>query len=281
MKPSTQARYALRLDRVLRWLADHPDRTPDLHQLAGLACLSPYHFHRVYRALVGETLGETAQRMRLQRAARALSTGQDDLARVARQAGYQSAAAFSRAFGLSYGLPPGRYRQQRLLQRANKEPFMYTVHLQAFEGLRLATLEHRGDYQHIGSTFERLGMLAVSQGLVRSPTDAGPWIGVYYDDPRQVARDHLRAHAGVAIAAQVVPAAPLHALQVPAMPCAVLDYVGPYTEIDAAYDWLFSVWLPYSGKEPGDFPAFEEYVNDPKTTPAAELHTRIYLPLSD
>jgi AraC family transcriptional regulator len=61
--------------------------------------------------------------------------------------------------------------------------------------------------------------------------------------------------------------------------CAVMRYTGPYSEIEAAYQWLLSEWLPSSGEETRDFPIWEEYLNDPKTTPAAELQTRIYLPL--
>jgi AraC family transcriptional regulator len=47
----------------------------------------------------------------------------------------------------------------------------------------------------------------------------------------------------------------------------------------AAYDWLYGEWLPQSGREPADAPAFEEYLNDPRSTPAPELRTNIYLPL--
>ena len=69
MKPQTRTTYAHRLDPVLRWLASHPDADPDLYRLADLACLSPYHFHRVYRAVMGETVNATVQRIRMHRAA--------------------------------------------------------------------------------------------------------------------------------------------------------------------------------------------------------------------
>ncbi|QHE93081.1 GyrI-like domain-containing protein [Pandoraea fibrosis] len=38
-------------------------------------------------------------------------------------------------------------------------------------------------------------------------------------------------------------------------------------------------WLPNSGLEPADFPMFEQYLNDPRSTPAAQLQTRICLPV--
>ncbi len=52
---------------------------------------------------------------------------------------------------------------------------------------QLADLAHQGDYQRIGERFDRLAMLAVGQGLLGEVP--GPWIGVYYDDPQQVAAE--------------------------------------------------------------------------------------------
>lgn len=92
MKPQTRATYAHRLDPVLRWLASHPDADPDLYQLADLACLSPYHFHRVYRAVMGETVNATVQRIRMHRAAVSLGSTGDSLRDVAQRAGYESDA---------------------------------------------------------------------------------------------------------------------------------------------------------------------------------------------
>ena len=55
---STRSDYAIRLERVFRWLADHLDDTLDLAVLAEVACLSPHHFHRIYHAMQGETAAD-------------------------------------------------------------------------------------------------------------------------------------------------------------------------------------------------------------------------------
>jgi hypothetical protein len=41
--------------------------------------------------------------------------------------------------------------------------------------------------------------------------------------------------------------------------------------LSRAYTWFYGTWLPGSGEEPGDTPPMEEYVNDPRTTPALQL----------
>ena len=147
MKPETLNHYGQRLEPVLRWLASHPDADPDLYRLADLACLSPYHFHRVYRALMGETVNATVQRIRMHRAAVALGRSEASLREVAQRAGYESDAAFNRAFGATFGISPGRYRAARSRPFDPQELGMYPIKIETFPGATLAVLSHRGSYQ--------------------------------------------------------------------------------------------------------------------------------------
>lgn len=153
---------------------------------------------------------------------------------------------------------------------------MYPTTIESFAGASLATLAHQGDYQQIGTTFDRLFLLASGLDLIDPATRS---FGVYYDDPEQVPAEQLRSLAGFTLPKDAPVDAAFEPFVLPATRCAVLEYTGPYSEIEAAYHWLFSEWLPTSGHETRDFPMWEEYVNDPKTTPASDLKTRIYLPL--
>ena len=276
MKPQTKTQYAHRMDPVLRWLASNPDADPDLYQLADLACLSPYHFHRVYRAMMGETVNATVQRIRMHRAAVALGGTGASLRDVAQRAGYESDAAFSRAFGATFGISPGRYREARSRPFDPKELGMYPITIETFPGAILAALPHRGSYQEIGPVFTRAFMLAGSRGLAR-PESIG--FGVYFDDPEQVPVGQLRSLAGMSVAPDADLGDELERFEIPAGRCAILTYTGPYNEMDKPYNWMFSEWLPASGAVPADFPMFEQYLNDPRTTPPAQLQTRICMPL--
>ncbi|VVE53954.1 AraC family transcriptional regulator [Pandoraea horticolens] len=274
MKPETRLRYAQRMEPVLAWLASHPDSTPDLYHLAELACLSPYHFHRIYRALLGETVNATMQRIRMHRAAVALAGSEDSMRVVASRAGYASDAAFNRAFGAFFGMPPGRYRDARSGPIDPKELTMYPIAVESFPATTLAVLKHSGSYQEIGSVFVRAFMLASAHGLAH-PDATG--FGVYLDDPEQVPVEQLRSLAGVSVPANADVGKDLERFEIPAGRCAVLTYTGPYNEMNRPYQWLFSEWLPNSGLEPADFPMFEQYLNDPRSTPPAQLRTRICL----
>jgi AraC family transcriptional regulator len=279
---TTRSDYAMRLERVFRWLTDHMDDTLDLAQLADVAAMSPYHFHRIYHAMQGETAAETVRRLRLHRAAVELITGELPVPRIARRAGYGSQEAFTRAFKAAYGVPPARYRASFVpsLTPTRAEDAMDTMTYQATiretPALRVAALAHHGDYINIGSTFERLLAIAGGQGLL------GPGMrsfGIYYDDPASTPRDALRADACVTLPDGKLPTGELQLREIAGGRYAVTLHVGPYAELHFPYTWLYGTWLPQSGEEAANAPSIEEYLNDARVVPPSDLRTEIWLPL--
>jgi AraC family transcriptional regulator len=288
---TTRSDYAMRLERVFRWLADHLDETLDLARLAEVAAMSPYHFHRTYHAMQGETAADTVRRLRLHRAAVELITGELPVPRVARRAGYGSQEAFTRAFKAAYGVPPARYRasfvpdltltgRSKTIGPTQAEDAMdtttYHATIREAPALTVAGLAHSGDYINIGSTFERLMAMAGGQGLL------GPWtrsFGIYYDDPASTPREALRADACVTLPDDKMPGGDLQLREIRGGRYAVTLHVGPYAELHFPYTWLYGTWLPKSGEEAAHAPSIEEYLNDARVVPPSELRTEIWLPL--
>jgi AraC family transcriptional regulator len=273
----------MRLERVFRWLADHLDEGVDLATLADVASLSPFHFHRIYHSMQGETVTETVRRLRLHRAAVELITGELPVQRVARRAGYGSQEAFTRAFKAAYGVPPARYRASFVpipsagkREDAMETTMTYQATIRDTATIRVAALPHKGDYQKIGTTFERLGALAGAQNLF-SPASRS--FGIYYDDISVVPRDALRSDACLTAPDGWTPGGELELREIRGGRYAVTLHVGPYAELERVYKWLYGTWLPESGEEPADAPCIEEYLNDARTVPPTELRTEIWLPL--
>ena len=79
--------------------------------LAEVAGFSVPHFHRVFTAQVGESAVSYVHRLRMERAGRKLRMGAVDITEVARAAGYESHAAFSKAFRQQFGISPSEFRQ--------------------------------------------------------------------------------------------------------------------------------------------------------------------------
>jgi AraC family transcriptional regulator len=282
-KHGATASYEDRLARVTAHIYDHLDEELDLASLAEIACLSPYHWHRIYHAMLGESAVETVKRLRLQRAAAQLAQTAMPIAEIAKRAHYASLSSFTRSFGESFGLPPATYRERGSHRRfdasATDHPGgAYEVEIVDKPRLDLACIRHRGPYLEIGRAFDSLSGIAAARGLFSASTR---FLGVYFDDPSCVPQSELRALAGMTVAAGAKIEAPLERAEIGAGRYAVLHHKGPYADMKAAFDWLFGGWLAKSGEEAADAPIFEEYLNSPRDTPPPELRTDIHLPLRE
>ncbi len=100
-----------RIGRVLRHIEAHSDEPLTNADLARLASMSPYHFLRVFRILIGITPHRYLIQMRLQRAAGELRRGADPIAAIAFASGFSDLSTFNHAFHRTFGLTPSRYRE--------------------------------------------------------------------------------------------------------------------------------------------------------------------------
>ena len=103
--------YSACVEEVLRYIREHLNEPLDRETLASVAGFSIPHFHRVFIAHVGESAISYVRRLRLERAGRKLRMGAVDITEVALAAGYDSHAAFSKAFKQQFGVSPSEFRQ--------------------------------------------------------------------------------------------------------------------------------------------------------------------------
>ncbi|KID55067.1 AraC family transcriptional regulator [Pseudoalteromonas luteoviolacea] len=282
-KLSTQHYYEARMLRVIDYLYEHAGAELDVNTLADIACMSAYHFHRIYREYAGETINVTVRRMRMLKAATYLVRSDLSQQQIAKQVCYGSVEAFNRAFTKHYGETPNQYRQQRaysashvtaLYPTSSKEYHsMYPVEQQNIETIELIGLNHIGDYMQIGQAFEKLSLMAAKADLIDQNTR---FFGIYFDDPESVPQAQLKSMACITVDKNKLPAK--HAfkqLTIPAGNTVSILFKGDYTELEKPYNWLYGQWLPQSQFELADFPPFEEYLNDLKDTAPQDLLTRI------
>jgi AraC family transcriptional regulator len=103
--------YDERIHDVQKYVREHTDEALNREVLAAVAGFSVPHFHRIFTAHVGENIASYVRRVRLERAGRKLRMGAVDITQVALAAGYDTHAAFSKAFKQHFGLSPSEFRQ--------------------------------------------------------------------------------------------------------------------------------------------------------------------------
>ena len=99
------------VEGVMRYIREHINEPLNRESLAAVAGFSVPHFHRVFSAHVGKSAASYVRRLRLERAGRKLRMGAVDITEVALAAGYDTHAAFSKAFKQQFGLSPRAFRQ--------------------------------------------------------------------------------------------------------------------------------------------------------------------------
>lgn len=271
MKPSTEHDYHRRIARVVEAILRDPAAPHSVDRLAAVAGLSPFHFHRIYRALTGEGLAETVQRLRLAQAARRLNDGRALVTEVALDVGYDSPQAFARAFRGFTGVSPRDYQARQRSLGAPDAPVVELIDLPPMEVIRL---RHEGPAATIGQTFRTL----MSTLWPDDPARLGARrVGMGRGDPEQP--EGFVYHAAVAAMPGLVPSGALEAVTLPGGLHAVHRLEGPYALIGPTFQALFGGWLPASGYLPDDRPGLEFYRSPPGAGGRGPLVTDLMIPV--
>ena len=281
--------------RVLVYIHEHLDDELDLERLASVASFSSFHFHRVFRGMVGEPVKGHVRRLRLERAAMRLKHGAQPVTQLAFDAGYETPESFSRAFRQRFGVSPSDYREAKsrvapsgvYYSPENKVEHFTPIQMEDSMDARIESLasslvafvRHVGPYDQVGSAWQTIYAWAGRKGLLGPETKA---FGLSYDDPEVTAPDKLRYDACIVVAPGTQPEGDVGVKEVQGWKYAVATHVGPYTGLGEAYGQLLGQWMPAEDLEPeAAQPCLEVYRNDPQTTPPEELRTDIYVPIKD
>lgn len=111
IKQVTATDYRKRVCQAMNFISRHLDRDLSLDEIARAACFSKHHFHRIFKAVVGETVAAFTRRLRLEFAAnRLLSNPEDEITKIALDCGFSSSQNFAKAFRQHFGTSPSGYR---------------------------------------------------------------------------------------------------------------------------------------------------------------------------
>jgi AraC family transcriptional regulator len=271
-----------------RFLADL-DQEVDLATLADWCAISPYHFHRVFQALLQESPVDLVRRLRLERAAHQISVGNQSIGDIAHGAGYATHAAFNRAFRDAFGSTPSKFKQRN--HRDGHLPTPNGIHfddaelarirfhqgdpsmqydLRESEGFRLFGLDHKGPYYLIGGTFDKLS---------KKVQPLGPAVAIYYDDPSETPEDQLRSLAGMIAPKGIpVPDGVRELILEPGL-FAVGTHIGPYDGLGHSWSTLYGQLSNDENLDLRASPCFELYLDDCSQVEPATVRTEMWIPV--
>lgn len=278
--------YESRIHRVLAYIDEHLEQPLDLNTLAKVACFSSFHFHRIFSAWMGETLGDYLRRRRVEVAAMRLAAQpRTRVLNIALSVGFGSAEAFTRAFKSRFGCSPTAWREQQysirntdsnssqmnskrgqawqapfaeheVSRNPNKETIM-KVTLIDRQPATVAYLRHFGPY---GESIERFWRETYVPWAMLNKLGADhARYGISHDDPSVTAPEHCRYDACAEVAPDFVAAGAALKTSIPGGQYAALKFSGTVEQVGESWAALLRDWLPSSGLQLDGRPCFEYY----------------------
>ncbi len=293
MVSPNRSEYENRMHRVVSYIDQHLDQPLDLNTLAEVAHFSPFHFHRLFSAWMGETLGDYMRRRRVELAAMRLAAQpRSRVLNIALSTGFGSAEAFTRAFRNKFGCSPTAWRAHQVAQRrAKRNPGQVDSKISQVPATRssehaasptrnteanmnvklidrqpatIAYLRYVGPYGEGISKFWQNTYYpwAVTNNLLDRPR-----YGISHDDPGVTAPEQCRYDAGVEVPPQFVASGGAQKTTIAGGRYAVLTFKGNVEQVGEGWTALLRDWLPASGLQLDARPCFEYYPTDSECDP--------------
>jgi AraC family transcriptional regulator len=234
------------------------------------------------KAYLNESIGSYIIRVRLETAATLLLFMDDPVGDIAWKVGYESPAAFTKAFQKRFGTSPSDYRQNRGSLEYNKL-FMSDLKsitmelkpkIKEIKPKKVVYIRAIGAYNQLGPVWEQLAQFMNKNKLFGFGTEC---IGISYDDPEITDTEKLRYDACFTVSKEVKPEGEVGFKEIAGGTYAIFRHKGPYSGFQETYNKIYKNWLPSSGYGLRDIPCMEFYHNDPNKTKPENLKTDIYV----
>lgn len=305
--------YTARINLVIDYITRNMDKDLSLKMLAEVANFSPFHFHRIFGAMVGENLNQFIQRIRVEKAAAQLMYNpKKSITEIALDCGFSSSATFARAFKEAFGVSASEWRSgeyfnhrkngktdskygkdldassyyinditEKNWRRIKMDKHLAQIEVREMPEFNVAYIRHigpyKGDSKLFDNLFGRLMNWAGPRGLIRFPETLV--LTVYHDDPEITDDNKLRIDACITVPEDTPAQGEIGKMTIPGGKFAVGRFEITSEEFQEAWDTIFSHWLPESGYQPDDRPSFEIYHNNHMEHPEKKFIVDICVPV--
>jgi AraC family transcriptional regulator len=300
--------YKLRIDRVLQYIDDNLKNKISLAEVAEVSHFSAFHFHRIFSAILDETVNDYIARRRLECAVNLLIFKKElSITQVALDSGFSSSANFSKAIKLHFGFSPSEIRNpdkikdskigkisskygkefhpldlypnritNDVINDSNVKDIDMNVEVKELSHQRVCTFASQGGYapEAIYGAWDTLITWASNHGI---KAEQQTRFAFAFDNPAITPMDKCRYDASIVIPSDMPVNLPFEESEIPAGKYAVLYYKGSPEETLNAQMSIYSDWLLNSGFEPDDFPLLENYLNDVRADGFLEMEIYVKL----
>ncbi|WP_404457377.1 GyrI-like domain-containing protein [Oceanobacillus kapialis] len=278
-----------RMADSLAYMEEQLDAELNVEDIAKVACMSKFHYQRMFTMLTGFTVAEYIRKRRLTLAAQELLHANTKIIDVALKYGYETPESFSKAFRKVHGISPSTVRKHgqplkafpklsfQIQLKGDEEMDYRIVEKEAFSvvGKSIKTSLVDGQNQSdVPAFWEESRSNGLDKELAAHAGDMGI-MGICLDFDKE--QEQVRYFIGAEKSNKEVPTT-WEEGEIPAATWAVFPVKGPMpTAIQRVWERIFSEWFPSTGYEHAGGPEIEAYTNgDPY---AEEYYSEIWVPV--
>ncbi len=286
MKEIVQNKYQESINKTIDYINDNLKNPIDLKRLATIANISEFHFHRIFKAFIGEPLGTYIVRLRMERAASILQRTNNSLSEIAEKTGYQSPYSLSKAFKKHFGITPSAFRNidtfisnRKIIETDDTSiPKPDIREIKSKELVYVRIISKYGSKEDYSIAWAKLYNYVKKNNLLFSDSE---FIGLSFDDPGITKAEKCRFYACISINEPIESYGEFGIQTIESGKYAVFSLKGSYSGLDKLYRSIYFNWLPNSKFQLRNDIPFEKYLNSPDTAIESELLTEIFIPIKE
>lgn len=285
-----KSKYSKGINDVINYIQSNIDEKLSLKELAEIAKFSPYHFHRIFSANVGESLSSYIKRIKLDNSALKLKYTNENISDIAMSCGYESTSAYAKAFKQEFCLTASEFRLKfddnndeymKQLKKISEDSYQEIKDIQDIK--RLFTQSY-GPYRKVfDEAWTELLTFANSKNLINENTK---YIAICLDDPDITAQAKLRYQACITYDGNDINEDNFAVKTIPGGKHAIFRHKGSYETLYKTYDAALLYWMQHNYEKFNfdfdilrDVPCFEVLNADFLNTKPEDLVTDIYIPV--
>jgi AraC family transcriptional regulator len=271
--------YRRRINKVMDYVNNNLDKSISLEELAAVAAFSPFHFHRIFVAVTGESVNYFTNRIRLEKAARLLKFSRNAIAGIAEECGFSSSSTLSRAFKQYFGISPSAYRHSGQIENSKirKELFPmdeylcpmteeelkanFPIEIRELPQRRIAYIRVMDSYRE-GVVLKAFGEM-ITWAKRTNLFDTEVIFGMSMDDPMVTPQEKYRYEVCITLPEnfKVERGDQVETTVLPRCHYAVATVSGNFTYVATATHYLFNHWLVNSAYEPAHQHGLEVFLD--------------------
>ena len=304
MNSTVQQNYLQGLNKAIIYIDHNLNSQLSLDYLADLANYSPYHFHRIFKAVTGETLQQFINRLRIEKVASILLRVKTiPMKELAMEFGFSSGSSLSRSFKKFYGISPSEFRDlteeefsqiSQIDSKIGQEQISFDkyicnitnlnnwltmnakIEVKKLQGINLAYVSYQGPFDQIGPAYEQLMQWAAPKGLLSQPDTKA--ITIYHDDPKVTDKKKLRQSACITINEDYPLNGAIGKREIEAGKFAVGRFEIGFEDFEKSWNGMF-LWVTEQGYQTRNGEYFEIYHNNYSEHPEKKCIVDICIPL--